>query len=174
LAARRTSRQPEYALKASEVLSVSWHADGRHLKNKVTDPNSVQNPDFPFPGLYCVHATLKINAGGRLVLLRSNEQLVAVAGRQETPKSSYGQLWRVETNSQTASLSLGSLHKTKPGDEFEIRTGMSEFWKLTISEVLPELSTGHLEPLLRIGPNPMSPNPRFPERWMNATLIQTK
>ena len=174
VAGQRTSPQPEYALKAGEVLSVSWHANGRHLKNKVTNPNSVQNPGFPFPGLYSVHATLKINAGGHLVLLRSNEQLVAVADSQETPKSSYGQLWGVETNSQTARLSLGSLHKIKPGDEFEIRTGMSEFWKLTISQVLPEFSTGHLEPLLRIGPNTTSPKPRLPERYMNATLIQNK
>ena len=75
---------------------------------------------------------------------------------------------------KTATLSLGSLHKIKPGDQFEIRTGMSEFWKLTISEVLPEFSRGRLEPLLRIGPNAMSPNPRFPERYVSATLIHDK
>jgi hypothetical protein len=173
-AGERTSQQPEFALKAGEVLVVGWHAAGRRLKNKVTDPNSVQNPDFPFPGIYSVHAALKINAGDRLVLLRSNEQLVAIAGSQQAPKSSYGQLWGVEANSKTARLSLGSLHKIEAGDEFQIRTGMSEFWKLTISQVLPEFSTGHLEPLLRIGSNTTSPNPRFPERYMNATLIQNR
>ena len=50
-AVHRTLSQPEYVLKAGEVLSVSWHTDGRRLKNNVSHPNTVQNPDFPFPGL---------------------------------------------------------------------------------------------------------------------------
>jgi hypothetical protein len=170
----RASPQPEYVLKTDEVLSGSWRAEGRRLKNKVTDPNNVQNPEFPFSGLYSVHALLKIKAGRHLVLLRSNEQLVAIGGSRESPKFTYGQLWSVEADSKTATLSLGSLHKIKPGDQFEIRTGMSEFWKLSVSEVLLEISNGRLEPLLRIGPNAMSPNPRFPDRYMSATLIQNK
>ena len=171
LAAHRISPQPEYGLKAGEVLSVSWHKDGRRLKNKVTDPNSVQNPEFPFPGLYSVHATARINLGERTVVLRSNEQLVAVGGSREFAKHTYGQLWGVNADAKTARLSLGSLHRVERGDEFQIRTGMRDFWKLTIEQVTPECFTGRLEPLLHVGPNAMNPDPRFPERLINAALI---
>ena len=175
VAKHRTAPQPEYVLKAGEVLSVSWHTDGRRLKNKVYDPNSVQNPEFPFPGLYSVHATLKINTGGRAVPLRSNEQLVAVGGSRRAPKHSYGQLWGVEADTKTARLGLGSLHKVEAGDEFQIPMGlMMDSWKLTITQVEPEFSTGRLERVPRIGANPTNPNPRFPERYMNATLILKK
>ena len=174
VAEHRTSPQPDYVLKAGEVLSVRWHTNGRRLKNKVTDPNTVQNPEFPFPGLYSVHATLKISRGDRAVLLRSNEQLVAVGGSRAAPKHTYGQLWEVEADTKTARLGLGSLHKIEPGDEFQIRTGMLDFWKLTVTQVEPKFSTGRLERLPRIGPNPTNPNPRFPERYMNATFIPKK
>ena len=173
-AQHRTLPQPDYVLKAGEVLSLSWHTDGRRLKNKVTDPNTVQNPDFPFPGLYSVHATLRINRADRAVLLRSNEQMVAVGGNPGAPKHTYGQLWGTETETKTARLGLGSLHKIEQGDEFQIRTGMMDFWKLTITQVEPESSTGRLEPLARVGPNPTNVNPRFPERHENATLILRK
>jgi len=170
----RTTPQPEYVLKAGEVLSVGWHSDGRRLKNKVTDPNSVQNPEFPFPGLYSVHAMLKINTSDRPVLLRSNEQLVSIGGSRESPKHSYGQLREVDADAKTATLGLGSLHKIEPGDEFQIRTGMTEFWRLTITQVAPESSTGVLEPLPRAGSNSTNPHPRIPERYMNASLISKK
>jgi len=88
----RTTPQPEYVLKAGAVLSFGWRSDGRRLKNKVTDPNNVQNPEFPFPGQYSVHAMLRINTSERMVLLRSNEQLVSIGGSRESPKHSYGQL----------------------------------------------------------------------------------
>ena len=169
---RRTSPQPEYELKAGKSLSVDWHSEQRRLKNKVTDQLSVQNPEFPFAGLYSVHATMKIEVGEhRVLLLRSNEQLVSIGGKQELPKHTYGPLWGLDASAKTATLGLGSLHKIVVGDEFRIRTGMSEFWKLTISDVSPDVSTGGLEPLLQVGPNAMNPNPRFPERYMHATLL---
>ena len=108
------------------------------------------------------------------MLLRSNEQLVAVGGNTGAPKHTYGQLWGTEADTRTARLGLGSLHQVEPGDEFQIRTGMMDFWKLTITQVEPETSTGRLEHLPRVGPNPTNPNPRFPERYQNATLILRK
>lgn len=170
----RKSPQPTNTLKPGDGLSVGWHADGRQLKRKLTDPNSVQNPKFPFPGLYSVHATLKINIGDRLILLGSNEQLVAVGGSRCLPKFSYGQLWGVEAATETATLSLGSLHGIEPGDEFQTMTAKRGFWKLTITWVAPEYSQGRLEPLSRLGPNAMNPNPPFPERHLNVTLIPRK
>jgi hypothetical protein len=124
--------------------------------------------------LYSVHTTLKINTGDRTVLLRSNEQLVSIGGRRESPKHSYGKLLGVDADSKTATLGLGALHKIEPGDEFQIPTGMTEFWRLTIGQVAPEFSTGRLEPLPRAGLSPPNPHPRFPERYMNATLIPKK
>jgi hypothetical protein len=170
----RTTPQPEYLLKAGQVLSVGWHSEGRRLKSKVTDPNRVQNPEFPFPGLYSVHALLKIDTGDRTLLLRSNEQLVSIGGSRESPKHSYGQLLGVDADTKIATLGLGSLHKIEAGDEFQIRTGMTDFWKLTITQVAPESSTGGLESLPRAGLNPTNSNPRFPERYINATLILRK
>jgi hypothetical protein len=170
----RESPQPEYVLKAGKVLPVGWVSDGRRLKNRVADQIRVQNPEFPFPGMYSVHATLKIDRDDRTVLLRSNEQLVSTGGSRESPKHTYGQLEGVDADAKTATLSLGALHKIDPGDEFQIRTGMFEVWRLTISQIAPEYSMGRLEPLPRVGQNPVNPNPRFPERYMNATLIPKK
>ena len=73
----RTAPQPEHVLKAGEVLSLHWQTKGRHLKNRVTNPNEVQDPEFLLPGLYSVHATVAIITSERTVLLRSNEQLVS-------------------------------------------------------------------------------------------------
>jgi hypothetical protein len=75
---QRKSPQPEQVLKPGETLSVRWRTEGRHLKNRVTNPNEVQNPEFPFPGLYSVHATVHVITSERTVPLRSNEQLVSV------------------------------------------------------------------------------------------------
>jgi hypothetical protein len=119
-------------------------------------------------------ATLKIDRNDRTVLLRSNEQLVSTGGSRESPKHTYGQLEGVDADAKTATLSLGALHKIDPGDEFQIRTGMMEVWRLTITQIAPEYSMGRLEPLPRVGLNPVNPNPRFPERYMNATLIPKK
>ena len=176
MAGHRKSPQPEQVLKAGETLSVRWQTNGRRLKNKVTDPNSVQNPEFAAPGLYSVHATVTILTGDGAVLLRSNEQLVSFGGSRENPKHTFGKLWRVNERTKTATLGLGSLHKIERGDQFRIRTGMLDFWKLTITEVSPESSTGRLEPEPWRGPGrPAAEHtPPFPERMMDATLIPQK
>ena len=95
---RRKSPQPEQVLEKGAVLSVRWQTQGRHLKNRVTNPNEVQNPEFPFPGLYSVHATLNVITSERTVPLRSNEQLVSVGGSRALPKSTLGQLAQVEAD----------------------------------------------------------------------------
>ena len=167
---RRISPQPERVLKPGETLSVRWQTRGPQLKNRVTDPNAVQNPRFPTPGLYSVHATIVLNTPQVPVRLRSNEQLVPAGGSREMPRHTFGQLGEVDAGARTATLNLGSLHKITPGDQFRIRTGMLEFWKLTITQVNPEFSTGRLEP----EPVPLESSkvtPSVPERRMNATLL---
>jgi len=170
----QTFPQSEYVLKSGESLSVSWYSTGRKLKNKLTNPLDVQNPEFHLPGLYSIHATIVIHVAERTVFLRSNEQLVSFGGSHEMPKHSYGTLWGVDPEQRTATLSLGSLHKIDVGDQFLIRPGMMEFWKLTVTDVYPNYSTGRIEPLLQVGPNPTNPNPSLPERNQPATLILQK
>jgi hypothetical protein len=169
----RNSSQPEQGLKAGGVLSITWHADGRRLKNRVTDPIRVQNPEFALRGLYSVHAALIVNTRDKDVLLRSNEQLVPIGGSYAMPKHSYGILFDVDKDARTATLNLGALHKIERGDEFRTGTNMG-FWKLIITDVRPEYSIGRLEPLLKIGANPTNLNPSLPERNMSATLLLPK
>jgi len=127
--------QPEYVLKASEVLPVGWHSEGRRLKGKVSDPNNVQNPEFPFPGLYSVHATLKIETGDRTVLLRSNEQIVAVGASRESPKHSYGQLIGVDADAKTTTLRMISWSRESYHRGSEARhVGRAQFSRLTQME----------------------------------------
>ena len=87
------------------------------------------------------------------------------------PKYTLGQLWRVEEKKKTAMLGLGSLHKIELGDQFLILTGKREAWKLTVAHVDPSWCQGSLEPMRQIGQNPAEPEPRFPERGSNASLI---
>jgi hypothetical protein len=123
---------------------VRWQTEGRHLKNRVTNPSEVQNPEFPFPGLYSVHATVNVITTERTVLLRSNEQLVSVGGSRALPKSTLGQLAQVEADGKTAMLNLGSQHKIELGDQFE-HNSKGDYWKLTITKVEPTYSIGKLE-----------------------------
>jgi hypothetical protein len=162
--------QPEQELKAGESLSIHWQTEGRQLKNRVTDPNAVQNPQFPSSGLYSVHSTLAVRTDQRTVRLRSNEQLVPVGGSREQPKHTFGRLSDVDAAAKTATLGLGALHKVEVGDKFRIRSGMGDFWRLTITTVDREWSTGQLEP----EPVPFDPSKiatRPPEPHMAATLI---
>ena len=71
-------------------MAVQWHTAGRHLKNKVSNPLEVQNPEFTEDGLYSVHAGIVLEIGGQMALLRSNEQLVAFGGSKTMPKQT---LW---------------------------------------------------------------------------------
>jgi hypothetical protein len=144
----RTLPQPKDELKRGEALSFSWHTNGRHLKDKVVDDVRTQNPEFPFPGLYSVHATLEISADGRPVSLTSNEQMVPIGGSRDVPKSTCGHLTQIDANTKTARLNLGSMQKIERGDEFHIYTGYSDYnWKLTITQVASNYSLGHFEPL---------------------------
>jgi hypothetical protein len=162
----RESPQPEQIIEKGEVLSVRWQTAGRYLKNRVTNPNEVQNPHFPFPGLYSVHATVDVITRERTVPLRSNEQLVSVGGSNALPKSTLGQLGQVEADGKTAMLSLGARHKIEVGDQFE-HNSKGDYWKLTITEVNPGYSMGNLE--LK---SPARLTPPVPGR--EVTLIQKR
>jgi hypothetical protein len=168
---QRKAPQPEQLLKAGEILSVHWQTEGRQLKNRVTNPNEVQNPEFPFPGLYSVHATLEVITSERTVRLRSNEQLVPVGGSRAMPKYTMGQLVEVDAEKKTAIVSLGTLHKIETGDQFEIGHPKGMHWKLTITRVEPRMSWGDLELLTRSTFPPYS-NP--PQPYMSAVLMRQK
>jgi hypothetical protein len=163
---RRKAPQPEQVLQPGAVLSADWQTEGRHLKNRVVDPLTAQNPEFPFPGLYSVHATLTILTSERTVPLRSNEQLVSVGGSRAMPKSTLGQLLQVEGDGKTALVSLGSLQKIELGDQFEYHT-MREQGKLTVTSVHPDFSAGNLEVKFPTNGTP-------PARGMEVTLVQKK
>ena len=128
-AAHRTVAQPETVLKAGEVLSLRWQTNGRHLKNRVTNPNEVQNPSFPLPGLYSVHATVAIITPERTVQLRSNEQLLPVGGSREMPKHSYGALLDASAERKTGTLNFGSLQRIERGDQFQIGHPYRGLWR---------------------------------------------
>ena len=166
MAAHRQAPQPEQVLKPGEVLSVRWQTEGRYLKNRVADLLTVQNPTFPFAGLYSVHATLTITADEHSVRLRSNEQMVSVGNSYVMPKSTLGQLLQVEADGKTALVSLGSLQKIEPGDQFEYQT-MLDQGKLTVTTVQPDYSIGNLEVLFPTNGTP-------PPRGREVTLIQKK
>jgi hypothetical protein len=162
----RTTPEPEYTLKPSETMSLKWHTTGRHLKNNVSNPLVVQNPEFRESGLYSVHASLVIGIAGRSAHIRSNEQLVPIGGSRELPKHSYGALLDAHQETKTATLSLGSQQKVVPGDRFLIRSGIIGMtWTLTITNVDAGLSIGTLEP------SRADPPPAFPRRGWNAALI---
>jgi hypothetical protein len=168
---KRTLPQPEQVLKPGEVLTVDWQTERRHLKNRVTDPIEVQNPRFPFAGLYSVHTTIDVITDARTVRLRSNEQLVCVGGSRTMPKYTFGRLWSVDPEKRTAILGLGSLHKIAVGDQFEIGNAKSGHWKLTITRVEPGISFGGVEMMTAFRPQPES---SMPTPQMDATLIEPK
>jgi len=168
---RRASPQPQSVLKPGETLSANWQTEGRHLKNCVTDPNEVQNPQFPFDGLYAVHASIDVITADGTVRLRSNEQLVPVGGSHAIPKYTMGRLWNVDPEKKTAVLSLGSLQKIAAGDQFEIGHPKGEHWKLTISHVEPTISVGELEVLPSMNQNIRT---SMPHPHMDANLIISK
>lgn len=168
----RTLPQSEQVLKAGGILSAQWQTEGRKLKNRVTDPGEVQNPEFPFPGLYSVHATVDVIKSDGTVRLRSNEQLVPVGGSRAMPKYTLGRLlWAGDGENKTATLGLGSLHKIESGDQFEIGYSKGLHWKLTITHVEPRISSGNVEFLTRTN-YPGYTNP--PLRFMEARFIGKK
>lgn len=159
---QRRLPQPERLLEAGEVLSVSWRTQGRRLKNRVAEPSEVQNPEFPFPGLYAVHASIDVITSERVVNLRSNEQLVQVGGSRAMPKYTFGHLLAVDESGTTAVLDLGSRHKVEPGDQF-MHLSKQTPWKLTVTKVSRGHSWGQIELL-----SPNTARPPLP--GMGATL----
>lgn len=165
------SPQPEQLLAAGDVLALSWKTVGRHLKNGVTDPLTVQNPEFPTPGLYAVHAVLVLPVTDGTVLLRSNEQLVPIGGSVALPKHTFATLIYVNPETKVGRINLGSLHKIAVGDAFQMRAGFGYFWKLTITQTDLWTATGSLE-LMPVPPGiTVSQPPPIPERGLWATLI---
>ena len=159
--------EQEYTLKAGETLSVKWQTTGRHLKNKVSNPLQVQNPEFTQSGLHSVHASIIIMTAGGPVRLFSNEQLVPFGGSREAPKHTYGPLWWTDEPTRTATLGLGSLDKVVQGDRFLIQSGtIGRTWTLIITNVETSESSGRLEP------SRVNPTPTFPSRGTYAALIQ--
>ena len=141
---RRTQPQPEQVIEGGGTLTATWHTEGRHLKNRVLNPNQVQNPELRMPGLYSVHARLKIITADATVLLRSNEQLLPVGGSRAMPKPTYGTLLDADAERKSATISLGSLHQVAVGDRFEYFSKMEQ-GTVTITMVMPDYSTGTLE-----------------------------
>ena len=131
----------------------------------------MQNPEFPTPGLYAVHAVLVLPITDGTVLLRSNEQLVPIGGSVALPKHTFATLTQVNPETKEGQISLGSLHKIAVGDAFQMRAGFGCLWKLTITHTELWTATGSLEPM------PVPPGitarqpPTFPERGAWATLI---
>ncbi len=167
----RQQPQPQQTLKAGETLWVGWQTDQPRLKNRVTNPNDVQNPRFPFPGLYSVHATLNIITDSGTAALRSNEQLVPVGGSRAMPRYTVGNLGSVDGEQKTAVLMLGALHQIAVGDRFEIGSPKGMHWGLTITRVDPRYSFGNLE-LLTKSKHPPYSNP--PTLNMTAELVIPK
>jgi hypothetical protein len=158
---------PECSLKPGQTLSLSWRTPARRLKNQVANPLEIQNPDFTQDGLYSVHATLAVTVAGQPLLLRSNEQLVAIGGSRELPKHTYGRLWWAVEESKKAELSLGSQHKIAVGDRFLIHTGTIGWtWTLTITSVKDDRSEGTLVP------SQETPKLPFPVWGAYAALIE--
>jgi hypothetical protein len=170
----RESPQPQRTLAAGDSLALVWRTEGRRLKNAVTDPNAVQNPQFPVPGLYAVHATLIVPTPDGPVRLRSNEQLVSVGGSAKAPRHTFGRLLNVDADAKTATLSLGALHGVRVGDQFGVRSNFRDEWTLTVTHVSQEISTGTLTPDPPRAELSSNRPPALPERHTTATLIPAK
>jgi hypothetical protein len=168
----RTAPQPEATLKPGESLALSWQTDGKRLKTRVADLLKVQNPEFAVPGLYSVHAVLALSANGETVLLRSNEQLFPAGGSYALPRSTWGEVTDVTDKDGTALLRLGWLQKVQKGDQFRIRTGYSEFYRISILRTEPSWSVGTLFP------EPLDPESSravpFPKTGQWAALADVK
>ena len=166
-----TSPQPHYELGPKGEITLEWRATGRTLKNRVVNPLEVQNPRFLTDGLYSVHAVIVLHTSESKIFLRSNEQQVPVGGSQEMPKHPLGTIVWPDPDAHTAKINLGSLHRIAVGDRFLIRTGMQDFWRLTIRVVEETQSTGDLAPTDSQGKDRAGANPKFPQRDTYARLI---
>jgi hypothetical protein len=170
----RNSPQPEYVLESKKALHVEWRSSNRQLKNQVTRPLEVQNPRFPTDGLYSVHGVIVLKTSDGVRMLRSNDQLISVGGCSEMPKYPLGTVYGAEASNKTGIISLGSLHKITTSDRFLIRTGMSDFWCLTISHVEQKTSSGNLVTSDWWGRVVPETKQLFPKPGMIASLITEK
>jgi hypothetical protein len=168
---RRTEPQPEHRLAPGETISASWETDQPRLKNRVLNPNEVQNPTFPFPGLYSTRAVLEVITANGTALLHSNEQQVPVGGSRAMPRPTMGTLYSVDGEKKTGTLSLGTLHQVAIGDQFEIGSPKGMHWKLTITGADSRWSWGNLE-LLTTSKYPPYSNP--PPQNTTAVLVRPK
>lgn len=171
---RRESPQPEYVLEPKQTLHLAWRSSNRQLKNQVIRPLEVQNPRFPTDGLYSVHGVVVLPTSAGTRLLRSNDQLVSVGGSNDMPKYPLGTVFGADASKNTALINLGSLHKIIKGDRFLIRTGMGDFWCLTISRVEQNTASGELVTCDVWGRGMPETKQPFPKPGMNASLINGK
>jgi len=174
MADHRTKPQPTVVIPANGSASVEWKSSGRRLKNKLTRPLEVMNPYFPTDGLFSVHAEFKVGVSGldKPVLLRSNEQLVPIGGSLHAPKASSAAVIATAPDRNQATLDRGALHGVEVGDEFLVRTGMGDFWLLTISSVQDRWSTA----LMKISDKPFPGRSNAPvvKPGMSAALVPRK
>jgi len=171
--ANNSGPQPRLVLRPGETVPLEWQTAGRHLKNRVTDPSEVQNPEFVLPGVYAVHALLAVKIvgeAGKTILLRSNEVLVMAGGSPEVPKHSYGEFWGGESATKSGTLGLGELQKVEVGDEFLVGYAKAGQWRMRITEVRPTYSLGLLAEVNEGGQQEHRKLP-FPERGAPAVLV---
>ncbi|MBX7244115.1 MAG: hypothetical protein K1X53_01375 [Candidatus Sumerlaeaceae bacterium] len=159
MAPHRTLPQPTQTLEPGKSVSAKWQTKDGRLKRKVSNPLYVQNPDFPSPGLYSVHAQLRLQKARELLLLRSNEQLVSIGGSRAMPKDAIARVLSVDDKMATGMINLGSLNRIEPGDMFRVRTGMMDFWTFIVRDVETERSVGVFEVMQMIGRNRTSASP---------------
>lgn len=147
MADHRIKPQPTVVIPPNGSVSVEWKSSGRRLKNKLTLPLEVMNPYFPTEGLFSIHAELKVAVSGseKPVLLRSNEQLVPIGGSSRAPKASSATVIGIAPERNQATLDQGALNGVEAGDNFLVRTGMGDFWLLTVTHVQDRWSTASMK-----------------------------
>ncbi len=171
MASDRKSPQPEYTLMPDAPLVIKWNTTGRVLKKVENFILDMRTQPLPTDGLYTVHAVVIIGVDGGTVTLSSNEQKVPVGGSTEPPKYSTGRIVRCDPETLIAAIDIGRLHKITPGDCFTVRTGMSEFWRLTIQQAGDKDAEGVLSPSDYYGRDVPDAGPRFPHVGCRVRLI---
>lgn len=170
----RNSPQPEHVLAPDTPLMVKWSTTGRNLKNKENPTLDMSTQPLPTDGLYSVRAVVTIRTTKGTLTLESNEQKVPVGGSREMPKHPLGRTIRINADTLRASIDLGSPEKIAHGDQFILRTGMGDFWRLTIDRVGPKESEGQLVPSDWSGRDAPAAKPPLPTPGTLARLLAEK
>ena len=163
--------QPEKTLQPGESVTVKWKSSNGHLKNKVNNPHSDQNPRFPVDGLYSVHGTVLLQTDDGEHFLRSNDQIVAAGGSVALPKYTYGRLGECDSTNGWAELVLGRVNKVEVGDKFIVLSGNRQCWELTVTNVDTYLSKGTLIPYGELSEGRKTTQVWKPERGDPATYL---